>query len=617
MKFVKTLCIAILVLVSCKEKAEQKVVQEQPNILWLLTDDQRYDAVSAFNQILHGRKNSALGYVESPNVDRLATMGTTFINTYCQAQVCAPSRASMHLGRYPFRSGVYQFEYYNNVAEHTKPTLPESMKDLGYQTLHVGKLGVRLRSFIGDSIFSPQIYQTDITDTALAGEGLCEWAKETVYDINGETLDTPTRMEFMVDSTGKYYYFSKELEDRDVRYKGMAQEAHDKFQLLRYYNHERPHSIYQDRILAGASPQPAGKTKDGYYNRAMLKFLDNENKMFNMGSLSFKGADPSKPLFCHLGYDLPHAPVLPPSEYRERFKKHNYKIPELTDEEWQTMPAQLKHAAYNMHSNHMTDEEKHSMIQDYFALCAYGDRLIGEATDAFITYSEKHNQPWVIVYVCGDHGWKLNDHGAITKTTPWEVDSHNPIIVVSSDKTKFPEGKVVKDYTEFVDISPTILAAGGADIASEKFTYLDGMDLSKVANGKAPVRDYVIGESHTLTGPRAYIRTKDYVLSIKTRPNIERGVDMNWALNASYEDLDPGLYHTTKDPNEIKNVAFDKDYEAIAMKMKDKLLNIVLGDNRVEIMWAGDEYGKSTKAIGTKVHRSNFAPGAHDYKLTL
>ena len=44
--------------------------------------------------------------------------------------------------------------------------------------------------------------------------------------------------------------------------------------------------------------------------------------------------------------------------------------------------------------------------------------------------------------------------------------------------------------------------------------------------------------------------------------------------------------------------------------MKDKLLNIVLGDNRVEINW-------ERSGTGTKIFRSNFAPGAHDYKLKL
>ena len=82
-------CVAFasLLYVPGKTHAEQ-----QPNVLWILTDDQRYDSIGAFNRILQGRDHSELGYVESPNVDQLATMGTTFINTYCQAPGCAPSR---------------------------------------------------------------------------------------------------------------------------------------------------------------------------------------------------------------------------------------------------------------------------------------------------------------------------------------------------------------------------------------------------------------------------------------------------------------------------------------------------------------------------------------------
>lgn len=90
---------------------------KQPNVLWIVTDDQRYDSIRAFNKIIDGREMSELGYVESPEVDKLAARGTTFINTYCHSAVCAPSRAAMHFGRYPWHSGIYQFEYHNSSAE--------------------------------------------------------------------------------------------------------------------------------------------------------------------------------------------------------------------------------------------------------------------------------------------------------------------------------------------------------------------------------------------------------------------------------------------------------------------------------------------------------------------
>ncbi|MEM9261705.1 MAG: sulfatase-like hydrolase/transferase, partial [Bacteroidota bacterium] len=355
----------------------------------------------------------------------------------------------------------------------------------------------------------------------------------------------------------------------------------------------------------GVSSQPAGKTRDGYYTHFFSEYLQQENTTFSAGSRTFTGVDPEKPLFVHIGFDFPHTPVLPPADYRKRFQEHTYQVPEFDEKELASMPEQLRKQVSSKHSDHFSAEDKQKMIQDYYAFCAYGDQLVGEAVDDFVAYSEQHQQPWMVVYVCGDHGWKLNDHGAVSKFTTWEVDSHNPIIVVSSDKTAFPAGKVVTDYTEFIDIAPTILSAAGAPLESEKFSYLDGVDMAKVASREIPARDYVVGESHAVTGPRAYLRTKDYVFSMRTRPHKLRGKDMNWALTASYADLDAALYHTKSDPGEVNNLAYDENYLEIAATMKKKLMDIVLGDGRVEVEWG-------EKADGLKVHYSNFAPGAHD-----
>ncbi|WP_442510469.1 sulfatase-like hydrolase/transferase [Novipirellula sp. SH528] len=584
----------------------------KPNVLWILTDDHRYDSIRAFNQMLHGREMSELGYVESPNTDRLAKMGTTFINTYCHAQGCAPSRASMHYGRYPFRSGVYEFEYHNNNAEHCRPTLPQRMAEIGYQTTHFGKLGVRLRSFENGRSVKPKIYQTDIDSNTLSDQGMTEWGKvRLVKEIDGHKLAKPIKnLLFLKTDSGKTYYISEQLEKENPQFAGMAQEAFDKFDLLRKSTLNKPATVFTSGILAGISPREAGKTRDGFYTSAFEEYLNNKSTEFKLGNATFDGVDPSKPLFCHIGFDFPHTPVLPPADYRDRFRQHHYNVPQLGENELETMPKQLKRQVMASYSDNLSDEDKQRMVQDYFAFCAYGDDLVGKSADAFIEYSEQNNRPWVMVYVCGDHGWKLNDHGAYSKFTPWNVDSQDPIIVVSSDKTTFPAGKVVTDYTEFVDIAPTILAAAGVDLKDKINDYLDGYDLAQVASGEIPARDYVIGESHAVTGPRAYIRTKEFVLSMQTRPTKRRGEDMEWARNASWKELDPALYDMTKDPHELNNLAFNPEYETIAQAMKKKLMNIVLGDNRVEVEWG-------PKADGTKLFRSNFAPGADDKKLEL
>ena len=61
-----------------------------PNILWICTDQQRYDTINA------------LGYdhVDTPHVDRLVSEGVAFTHAYCQAPICTPSRASFLTGQY-------------------------------------------------------------------------------------------------------------------------------------------------------------------------------------------------------------------------------------------------------------------------------------------------------------------------------------------------------------------------------------------------------------------------------------------------------------------------------------------------------------------------------------
>ena len=40
-----------------------------------------------------------------------------------------------------------------------------------------------------------------------------------------------------------------------------------------------------------------------------------------------------------------------------------------------------------------------------------GDHLVGQAVEAFKEYSQKVEREWLIVFVCGDHGWRLGENG--------------------------------------------------------------------------------------------------------------------------------------------------------------------------------------------------------------
>ena len=79
---------------------------------------------------------------KTPNIDRLAEMGTLFANGHCQSPVCNPSRASMMTGRYPHTSGVYFLSPDLKEAPVLKnlKTMPEVFADNGYKTMAAGKI---------------------------------------------------------------------------------------------------------------------------------------------------------------------------------------------------------------------------------------------------------------------------------------------------------------------------------------------------------------------------------------------------------------------------------------------------------------------------------------------
>ena len=79
---------------------------------------------------------------KTPNIDRVAKMGTLFNYAHCQSPFCNPSRASMMTGRYPHTSGVYFLSPDLKEAPVLKnlKTMPEVFADHGYKTMAAGKI---------------------------------------------------------------------------------------------------------------------------------------------------------------------------------------------------------------------------------------------------------------------------------------------------------------------------------------------------------------------------------------------------------------------------------------------------------------------------------------------
>ena len=86
-------------------QVETPALQERPNVLFILTDDQRYDALSCMGH----------PYLKTPHIDGLANEGLLFKNHFCTTSLCSPSRASILSGLYAHSHGVS-----NNFTEYPK-----------------------------------------------------------------------------------------------------------------------------------------------------------------------------------------------------------------------------------------------------------------------------------------------------------------------------------------------------------------------------------------------------------------------------------------------------------------------------------------------------------------
>ena len=98
--------------------------QRPPNIVFVITDQQRFDTIAA------------LGYdhVDTPNLDRLVHEGTSFTRTYVSAPSCSPSRSSLFTGMYPHTLGVLRNE---DLWRHS---WVEMLAEAGYRCVNVGKM---------------------------------------------------------------------------------------------------------------------------------------------------------------------------------------------------------------------------------------------------------------------------------------------------------------------------------------------------------------------------------------------------------------------------------------------------------------------------------------------
>jgi arylsulfatase A-like enzyme len=127
---------------SAPEKSTVNKTPQRPNIILIVTDDQRWDMMGVAGNTI----------IQTPNMDQIANAGVRFTHAFSTTPICAASRASILTGLYE-RKHAFTFTTPPIKKTYMDASYPYVLKQSGYRTGFVGKLGVKLETPV-DSIFS-------------------------------------------------------------------------------------------------------------------------------------------------------------------------------------------------------------------------------------------------------------------------------------------------------------------------------------------------------------------------------------------------------------------------------------------------------------------------------
>lgn len=145
------------------------MVDDRPNILFVMTDQQRFDTIAAL-----GNQD-----VCTPHMDRLVRRGVSFSNAYSTCPVCVPARYTIRSGSEPTRTGLFSNStgptVHAEIAERCGPYLAQTMKELGYRTFGVGKF--HAQPWDADEGFEVQLRSEELYESPeqRSGDAYASW----------------------------------------------------------------------------------------------------------------------------------------------------------------------------------------------------------------------------------------------------------------------------------------------------------------------------------------------------------------------------------------------------------------------------------------------------------
>jgi choline-sulfatase len=195
-----------------------------------------------------------------------------------------------------------------------------------------------------------------------------------------------------------------------------------------------------------------------------------------------------------VSFQEPHSPFDFPVEERGDFKPASFTPPRVGPEDGGQIPLIFRD---------LSPEDKQGIIAAYYTSVHYLDRNIGVVLDKLRQLNLDNDT--LVVYMA-DHGYSLGQHGRFEKHCCYEPALNVPLVMRLPGRIR-PKS-VVNDFTESLDVPPTITEVLGA----ERFDVNQGQSLAPYLNGKKPAspREWIFSEY--LENEEACVRTQEWKL---------------------------------------------------------------------------------------------------------
>ena len=522
MKYYSTILFFLGVFIlGCSNNTE---IKKKPNILFIMSDDHAYQAISAYDDRL----------IQTPNIDRIANEGMLFTNACVTNSICAPSRAVILTGKHSHLNGKI-----DNMAkfDDTQITFPQLFQKAGYQTAMFGKLhfGNNPKG-VDDFLILP--WQGSYINPKFIGKD-----KDTI--ITGYVTDVIT--DLTLD-----WFKNKREENKPF---------------LMMYLHKAPHRAWWPSPEKFAEfyekefPEPE-TLFDDYSGRGTAAKTAEMNILTHMQYMHDSKVRPST--FEEMGKVEPEivyvkgdGTLMRPNDqgfYRpfgrankEQKKKYDVTLDKISEDFKTNWP--------KMNNKEKMKWKYQRYMQDYLATISSVDDNVGRV----LNYLEETglDENTIVVYT-SDQGFYLGEHGWFDKRFIYDQSFKTPLMIKWPNVIK--PGTTSEEMVQNLDFAQTFLEAAMIKAPDD----MQGESLIPLLKGDTEKWNRDAVYYHYYEYPSVHMVKRHYGI-----------VNKEFKLVHFYYDVDEWeLYDRLKDPNEMNNVYNDPGYKEVVEKLTEELREI-------------------------------------------